>query len=59
MQIFSEAQARQRKRRVDACLLECGSPLRLTWEQPRAEWQRNFDVNVWGVINGIRTFVPI
>ena len=32
---------------------------RPTWEQPRSEWQRNFDVNVWGVINGIRAFVPM
>jgi NAD(P)-dependent dehydrogenase (short-subunit alcohol dehydrogenase family) len=30
----------------------------LTWEQPVSEWRRNMDVNLWGVINGIRTFVP-
>ncbi len=30
----------------------------LSWEQPVAEWQRNLDVNLWGVIHGIRTFVP-
>lgn len=31
---------------------------KLTWEQPLEEWRRNIDVNLWGVINGIRTFVP-
>jgi len=30
----------------------------LTWEQPVAEWHRNMNVNLWGVIHGIRAFVP-
>ncbi|MGI9202005.1 MAG: SDR family NAD(P)-dependent oxidoreductase, partial [Woeseiaceae bacterium] len=30
----------------------------LTWEQSSTEWQRNIDVNLWGVINGVRAFVP-
>lgn len=30
-----------------------------TWVTSPEEWRWVFDVNVWGVINGIRTFVPI
>lgn len=29
------------------------------WEQPLADWQWTLDVNLWGVLHGIRTFVPI
>jgi NAD(P)-dependent dehydrogenase (short-subunit alcohol dehydrogenase family) len=28
------------------------------WEVPPAEWQRLLDVNVLGVVNGLRAFVP-
>lgn len=28
------------------------------WETPLEEWHRLFDVNVWGVVHGIRSFVP-
>ncbi|CAA0088330.1 Putative oxidoreductase SadH [Halioglobus japonicus] len=31
----------------------------LLWEQSEADFQWQLDVNVWGVIHGIRTFVPI
>lgn len=31
----------------------------LMWEQSLADYQWLLDVNVWGVIHGIRTFVPI
>jgi NAD(P)-dependent dehydrogenase (short-subunit alcohol dehydrogenase family) len=31
----------------------------LLWEQSLADYQWQLDVNVWGVIHGIRTFVPI
>ena len=31
----------------------------LLWEQSQADFQWQLDVNVWGVIHGIRTFVPI
>ena len=31
----------------------------LLWEQSLADFQWQLDVNVWGVIHGIRTFVPI
>ncbi|MCB1687539.1 MAG: SDR family NAD(P)-dependent oxidoreductase [Halioglobus sp.] len=31
----------------------------LLWEQSVADFQWQLDVNVWGVIHGIRTFVPI
>lgn len=30
-----------------------------TWVTSPEEWRWVFDVNVWGMINGIRTFVPI
>jgi len=30
-----------------------------TWEQPLQDWHRVLDVNLWGVIHGIRTFVPL
>ena len=29
-----------------------------TWEAPLEEWRWLFDVNMWGVIHGIRSFVP-
>lgn len=29
-----------------------------TWETTLEEWDATFSVNVWGVVNGIRTFVP-
>lgn len=31
----------------------------LLWEEPLSDYQWLMDVNVWGVIHGIRTFVPI
>lgn len=31
----------------------------LLWEASRADWEWVLGVNLWGVINGIRTFVPI
>jgi NAD(P)-dependent dehydrogenase (short-subunit alcohol dehydrogenase family) len=31
----------------------------LLWEQSLADFQWQLDVNVWGVIHGVRTFVPI
>ncbi|MGE0820744.1 MAG: SDR family NAD(P)-dependent oxidoreductase [Candidatus Binatia bacterium] len=30
-----------------------------TWTQPLKNWEWGFGVNLWGVIHGIRTFVPI
>src|SRR6478672_9661100 len=29
-----------------------------SWELPLAEWHRVIDVDLWGVIHGIRSFVP-
>lgn len=29
------------------------------WDQPLQNWEWGFGVNLWGVIHGIRTFVPI
>jgi NAD(P)-dependent dehydrogenase (short-subunit alcohol dehydrogenase family) len=31
----------------------------VSWEAPIEDYQWLFDVNVWGVIHGVRTFVPI
>jgi NAD(P)-dependent dehydrogenase (short-subunit alcohol dehydrogenase family) len=30
----------------------------VTWELPLDEWRRVLDINLWGVIHGIRAFVP-
>ena len=30
----------------------------LAWELPLEEWRRTVDVNLWGVVHGIRSFVP-
>lgn len=30
-----------------------------TWEQPLEDWRRVLDVNLWGVVHGIRAFVPL
>lgn len=35
-----------------------GGHFGLTWETPLEEWRWVLDVNVWGVIHGIRSFVP-
>ncbi len=31
----------------------------LAWEMPLEDWEWTLGVNVWGVIHGIRTFVPL
>jgi len=33
-----------------------GGPM---WKIPEADWRWTIDVNLWGVIHGIRTFVPL
>jgi NAD(P)-dependent dehydrogenase (short-subunit alcohol dehydrogenase family) len=30
-----------------------------SWEIPLVEWRRVIDVDLWGVIHGVRTFVPL
>jgi NAD(P)-dependent dehydrogenase (short-subunit alcohol dehydrogenase family) len=30
----------------------------LSWEQPLEDWEWVFGVNLWGVVHGLRTFVP-
>lgn len=35
-----------------------GATMGPPWEVPPAEWQRLLDVNVLGVVNGLRAFVP-
>ncbi|MDA0353316.1 MAG: SDR family NAD(P)-dependent oxidoreductase [Chloroflexi bacterium] len=29
------------------------------WEQPLSDWQWTLDVNLWGVIHGVRVFTPL
>jgi NAD(P)-dependent dehydrogenase (short-subunit alcohol dehydrogenase family) len=36
-----------------------GGPTRPLWEEPLSDWQWTFGVNFWGVVHGIRTFLPI
>ena len=36
-----------------------GGHFGLSWETPLAEWKWLIDVNVWGVIHGVRSFVPL
>lgn len=31
----------------------------VTWEMPESVWRWVIDVNLWGVINGVRSFVPL
>ena len=31
----------------------------LSWELPLEDWHRVIDVDLWGVIHGVRTFVPL
>jgi len=40
----------------NAGVASLGAP---AWEQTEADWRWVIDVNLWGVIHGIRTFVPI
>ena len=35
-----------------------GGHFGLSWETPLEEWRWLFEVNIWGVIHGIRSFVP-
>ncbi len=35
-----------------------GTPAPL-WEQPISDWEWTLNVNLWGVVHGIRTFLPI
>jgi NAD(P)-dependent dehydrogenase (short-subunit alcohol dehydrogenase family) len=35
-----------------------GGHMGLSWEAPLAEWRWVFAVNLWGVVHGIRSFVP-
>ncbi|MFX0069964.1 MAG: SDR family NAD(P)-dependent oxidoreductase [Candidatus Hermodarchaeota archaeon] len=34
-------------------------PIAVTWEASLSDWKWIMDVNLWGVIHGIRTFIPI
>lgn len=36
-----------------------GGPVVPMWEQSLADWEWTFAVNFWGVVHGIRTFLPI
>jgi NAD(P)-dependent dehydrogenase (short-subunit alcohol dehydrogenase family) len=43
---------------AEAIRLLGGPPVRM-WEQPLKDWEWTFAVNFFGVVHGIRTFVPI
>jgi NAD(P)-dependent dehydrogenase (short-subunit alcohol dehydrogenase family) len=48
--------------RIDVICNNAGvisSPMRPTWEYDLADWVWVLDVNLWGVIHGIRSFVPV
>jgi short-subunit dehydrogenase len=36
-----------------------GGGFGLSWTQPLKSWEWGFGVNLWGVVHGIRTFVPL
>ena len=36
-----------------------GDRQQYVWEQPLSDWTWTLDVNLWGVVHGVRTFVPI
>ena len=36
-----------------------GGGFGLSWTQPLKNWEWGFGVNLWGVVHGIRTFVPL
>src|SRR6266508_6148993 len=36
-----------------------GGPARPLWEEPLDDWRWTFDVNFWGVVYGIHTFVSL
>lgn len=36
-----------------------GDRQQYVWEQPLSDWTWTLNVNLWGVVHGIRTFVPI
>jgi len=40
----------------NAGVITSGTPI---WENTLADWKWSFGVNLWGVIHGIRTFIPI
>ena len=58
-----EALAEEALRRFGSYHVVCnnagvGGHFGLSWELPVEEWRWILEVNVWGVIHGIRTFVP-
>ncbi|MBB4614308.1 SDR family NAD(P)-dependent oxidoreductase [Novosphingobium taihuense] len=59
MQHFRDA-VLERFGRVDILCNNAGivSPFRPLWENPLPDWERVIGVNLWGIIHGIRLFVP-
>ena len=57
-----EAFAAQTERDLGPPFLVCNnagvSPLGAAWEASVGDWQWILDVNLWGVIHGVRSFVP-
>ncbi|WP_323141671.1 SDR family NAD(P)-dependent oxidoreductase [Massilia phyllosphaerae] len=38
---------------------DCARVDGLTWELSEADWERVLDINLWGVIHGVRIFTPL
>lgn len=53
---------REASERLGAPWLVCNNAgiakIALAWETTEADWRRMIDINIWGVINGLLTFVP-
>ena len=46
--------------RLDVAVNNAGVVSRgYSWELPLQDWQRVIDIDLWGVVNGIRSFVPL
>jgi len=60
--VSNEAEVRAFCDRVEDPYLVCNnagvSPLGAVWENTAADWQWVLGVNLWGVIHGVRAFVP-
>ncbi len=42
----------------NAGIITSGDVVSYAWDTPMEEWQRMVQVNLWGVINGCRSFIP-
>jgi NAD(P)-dependent dehydrogenase (short-subunit alcohol dehydrogenase family) len=60
--VSKEADVEKFSRQIDRPYLVCNnagvSPLGAVWENSVGDWQWILNVNLWGVIHGVRTFAP-